>query len=160
MGIQSHYIILSIAIALSAIGIFRLNKYSSLNKWVKLGAIILSIKESWKDVALSPYSIAKYYYPEIEYEYNFNSNSYKSKAVSFNLQNIWVCEVDDFGIEAKDDDMFWRAWQKGDEISIYVNPQQPSQAVIINELVSQYKSHNLALIISGILIFTLWLYVK
>lgn len=160
MGDFIHNVVLIISITLFSIGAFRLNKYNALNKWIKLEAVISSIKEKYKDVALSEYTTVKYFYPVISYGYIINNHSYKSSSVSSNIENIWVCEVDNFGVKTKDENMFWRSLKNGDVIDVYINPNQPKEAVIVNAFSTNYKSHNLALIISGILIFSLWLYLK
>jgi len=160
MGDFMHLVIFLVSIALFSIGAYRLNKYKSLNKWIKLKANISSVKEQYKDVALSEYTTVKYFYPEISYDYIVNNHSYTSSSVSSNIENIWVCEVDNFGVETKDKNMFWRALKNTDVIDVYINPKNPEESVIITAFSTTYKSHNLALIISGILIFLLWLYLK
>jgi len=155
-----YNLVFIISITLFSIGAYRLNKYNSLKKWVKLEAVISSIKEKHKDVALSEYTTVKYFYPEISYDYIFNNHSYKSSSVSSNVENMWVCEVDSFGVETKDKNMFWRSLKPGDVINVFINPNEPKDSVIVNAFSTHYKSHNLALIISGILILSLWLYLK
>ena len=155
-----HNLVFIVSITLFSIGAYRLNRYNSFKKWTKLKAVISSIKEKHKDVALSEYTTVKYFYPEINYDYTINNKSYNSSLVSSNIENIWECEVDNFGVETKDKDMFWRSLKNDDVIDVFINPKSPKESVIINEFSTNYKSHNLALIISGILIFLLWLYLK
>ena len=47
--------------------------------------------------------------------------------------------------------MFWRALKNTDVIDVYINPKNPEESLIITAFSTTYKSHNLALIISGIL---------
>ena len=155
-----HNLIFIISIALILIGTYRLNKYNSLKKRIKVDAVITHIKEKHKDVSLSEYTTVKYFYPEISYNYIINNHSYKSNSVSSNIENIWVCEVDDFGVETKNKNMFWRSLKTGDVISAFIAPNEPNDSVIVNVFSANYKSHNLALIISGILVFSLWVYLK
>ncbi len=155
-----HNLVLIISITLFTIGIYRLNKYNSLKKWIKLEAVISSIKEKHKEVALSEYAKVKYFYPEISYDYTINNYNHKSNSVSSNVENIWVCEIDNYGLETKDENMFWRSLKTGDTIDVFINPKQPQESVMVNTISKNYKSHNLALIISGVLIFSLWLYLK
>lgn len=147
---------LLIAIALIAIGGSRILKYNEMNKWVKIDAVILSMKESWKNVALSATSTVKYYYPCTDYSYSFNNKQYNANRVAFDIQNIWVCEVDDWGAPLKEDDKFWHTWKEGSNITAYVNPKQPSQSVIFNKFSNGYKSHNIALIAGGLLTGAVW----
>jgi hypothetical protein len=152
-----HTLIFIISVILFTIGVYRMRKYNSLKNWIGLEAIISSINEEHKDVALSEYTTVKYFYPEISYDYVINDHKYKSSTVSANVENVWVCEVDSFGIETKDENMFWRSLKTGELIEVFINPIKHQESVIVNCLSANYKSHNLALIVSGILIFSLWL---
>jgi len=155
-----HNLIFIISITLFLIGTFRFNKYHSLQERIKVDAVISHIKEKHKDVSLSEYTTVKYFYPEISYNYIINNHSYKSNLVSSNIENIWVCEIDNFGVETKNQNMFWRSLKVGDVISVFIAPNEPEDSVIVNTFSANYKSYNLALITSGILIFSFGLYLK
>lgn len=148
--------ILLIAIVLIATGSSRIFKYNEMNKWVQINAVIFSMKESWRNVALSATSTVKYYYPCIDYSYSFNNKQYNANRVAFDIQNIWVCEVDDWGLPLKEGDKFWHTWKEGSNITAYVNPKQPTQSVIFNKFSNKYKSHNIALIAGGLLLGAIW----
>lgn len=156
----THHLVLIISLTLISIGVYRLKKYSALDKWIQSKAVISSIEEQHKEVALSEYTTAKYFYPEICYAYSISNRNYESSSVCPNIENLWVCEVDNFGVETKDENMFWRSLKNGDVIDVFINPKQPEESVLIKAFSINYKSHNLALIMGGMLIFLLWLYLK
>ena len=146
-----YYILLAVSVALIALGLYRIFIYKSSSTWEKVSANILSIQEHCKKV-VSEYSLIKYYYPKISYEYTYNKVKYESDTVCNNIENIWVCEVDNYGLEIKPEKRFWGTWKKNSNIEVYVNPSKPEESVVINTLNKYYKSHNLALIASGVLI--------
>jgi len=145
------YLLLITSAVLIAIGLYRIFTYNNTNTWKSVSANILSIEEHYKEVVVA-YSLIKYYYPKISYEYTFNKVKYNSDTVCKNIENIWVSEVDNFGVKTKPEKRFWSAWKVNGNIEAYVNPNKPQESVIIKTINKKYKSHNLALIISGILL--------
>lgn len=128
-----------------------------MSKWVQVEAIICSIEELWKYVTLTAGVRAKYYYPSIDYQYSYNNKIYNSNNVVFNIRNIWLCEVDNWGVPLKGKDKFWNTWKEGDTISAYINPDKPGESVLINKFSRSYKNHNITLIVSGVILGILWI---
>ena len=151
-----HLLLLLISIVLIAIGITRLRSYSKSRSWVKVKGELTEFCEKYKEVALSEYTRVKYYYPSVKYSYKYNNETYTSDAVSPHIRNIWVCEVDNYGIEIPKEKRFWYSWQPNMEIDIYVNKHDPSVSFIEKAQSKQHKSHNYAIFASGIIIFVLW----
>src|ERR1017187_4042732 len=115
---QTHLIILIIALALIFIGLRGFVYYSRAEKWTPIQATIRSMKEEWVDVVLRYFTL-RYFYPSIEYEYYYHENNYVSNSVSFEIENIWVPELDSWGTKTKSEDKFWYDWKNGDVVTIY-----------------------------------------
>ena len=71
--------------------------YWKSKKWVKVNGEIININEKYVNVALSMYQNIKYFYPDIKYKYNFQGKTYVSDRVSFEVENIWIPEVNKWG---------------------------------------------------------------
>ena len=155
-----NLIILFISIILIAVGITRLRSYSNSISWVKVKAELTSFCEKYKEVALSEYTRVKYYYPSVKYSYKYNNKVYTSEAVSPHIRNIWVCEVDNFGMKTPKQKRFWFNWEPNIEIDIYVNKHNPSVSYIEIGQSKEHKSHNYAILASGIIIFVIWLLIS
>lgn len=155
-----HLILLLIAITLFLVGAYRLLKYHSLNIWPLIKGKILSISENCKEVWMTSTTTLNYYFPEITYEYIYKNKKYESTIVSNNIENIWVPEVNEMGDKTPEIDKFWMPWKKGDKIEIFVNPNNPKEAVIFKHLTEKYKSHNAALIVSGVILAIVWFVLK
>ena len=153
---QAHLLALIVALLLIYFGLRGIAHYSRAEKWLPLEATICSVGEDWIDVSLR-YSKLRYFYPIVEYEYCFNGNDYKSDSVSFEVENIWVPESDAWGTKTKSGEKFWTGWRKGESIIVYVNPENPTESVVINKIDKKYRSQNLALIAGGVLIGFTWL---
>jgi len=149
---------LLISLILIGVGSYRLRKYISSREWVTCNATIREYRESYKEVAQSQFSSAKYYFPIVTYEYFFSGHQYTSSAVSPHIRNIWVCEVNNWGDLIKEKDKFWNSWSANKEIKISINPNNPTECYVVKEQSALHKSHNYALVTSGILISIFWLF--
>lgn len=125
--------------------------YNETNSWVKINGVILSFEELCKEVP-DLYSTVKYYYPKATYKYNYENQEYQSNSIGNNMKNIQVCKTDSYGVETKPEKKFWSTWKENGNIEVYVNPKRPNESVIVNSMSKYFKLHNLALIISGILL--------
>ena len=138
-------------------GVYRLRKYVRASEWVTCKAKIQKCREAYKEVPQA-LTTTKYYFPLVTYEYFFNNHVYTSTLVSPHIRNIWVCEVNNWGDITPEDNKFWNTWKSGQEIDISVDPNNPSESYVVKELSTPHRSHNYALILSGILIFIFWFF--
>jgi hypothetical protein len=138
-------------------GIKGLLPYYEVRKWVKGSAEICSLKELYEMVKDGQYSETKYYYPLVEYAYNYKGIKYLNNCVSFEKQNIWTSGLNGWGDKLPETNKPWHSWIINESVAVYINPELPQQSVLLPFLTKKRKSHHLALIFGGVLIFGLWL---
>ncbi len=149
-----------IGVVLILLGVLRFKKYKGLEIWVEVPATINNIKESSYSPFLSifsPSSLWKIYYPEVHYSYFYKGKSLESDSVSLDLSNIGILLADKDVIESYNN-RFWYKWKRGFEIKAYVNPDNPRKSVLINKMSHDFKSINIMLVVSGILIIAFSLF--
>jgi hypothetical protein len=154
---HAHHLLLVISAALVLIGLGSLLKYKGQANWIEGKAKIKNINEC-EEVAISEYSRLKYYYPEIEYEYVVNDATHMGRIVSFEKENVWVPEVNIWGDPTPEEKRWWLSLKPEDELPVYINPRNESEAVLINDVVKERHSHHLALMVSGVLVALIWLF--
>jgi len=154
---HAHHVLLLIALVLSFTGAGALLEYRRQALWKRTNARVDSIREDEQDVAMGKTSCLTYYFPKIEYAYVIDGTAYKGTRVSYEKENVWINEADDWGVPIPEQRWWWRSIQAGDEIPAYVNPRKPHEAVLINRLSKHRRSHHLALLVSGILLALIWL---
>lgn len=153
-----HYILLALGVGLFGYGANSLNQYTNQERWVETKAKLKRIEECEEEVAVSEYYNLKYYYPIAEYEYAAKGVNYTGSVVSLDKENIWVPEVNDWGEPTSIDKRWWASLKPGDEMPVYFNPTNESQAVLIKSIGRSRRSHYLALAAGGILLVVIWLF--
>ena len=156
----AHTTLYSIGVVLILLGLLRFIKYRNLEIWVEVPATINNIRESSYSPFLSifsPSSLWKVYYPEINYAYFYKGENFESDKVSLDLSNIGILLADKDVIESYNN-RFWYKWKRGFEIKAYVNPDNPRKSVLINKMSHDFKSINIMLVVSGILIIAFSLF--
>lgn len=153
----AHHLLFILGGALIFLGANPLIKYKGQAKWVEKKGIIKSIREHEEEVSYR-FIRVKYYYPAVEYEYMAKGAMHLGKTVSFEKENVWVCEVDNWGVPIPKEKRWWSSLKPGDEISVYVNPQDECMSVLIKDVTKLRRSHHLAVLASGIIISLIWLY--
>jgi hypothetical protein len=153
---NAHYVILLISLLLIIIGFKGLLPYSEAEKWIKSTATINSFKETYETVKEGPYSETDYYYPLVEYSYQHNDIQHTNNCVTFEKQNIWTSGYNNWGDKLPDSEKPWHTWSPGCEIEVFINPKKPQVSVLLPAVSKKRKSHHLALIVAGVLIFITW----
>ena len=154
----AHHLLLVISAALVLIGLGSLLKYKEQANWVEKKAKVKSVNECEEEVAISEYARLKYYYPEIEYEYVVNGSTRLGQAVSFEKENVWVPEVNNWGDPTPEEKRWWLSLKPGDELPVYINLRNENEAVLVKGVMKSRRSHHLALIVSGLLVGLIWLF--
>jgi len=154
----AHYLLLLLATLLVFVGASKLKRYSDKKDWIQSAAVLETVVERSKAIIESQYGAKrKYLYPEVEYEYIHDGQKYKSTALAESIQDVWVPEINMLGEKTPEAKKPWRNWGPGLKVPVYINPKDPRQTVILNQLSQKRRSHHLALIVSGVLIFFAWL---
>ncbi|TAM47416.1 MAG: DUF3592 domain-containing protein [Gammaproteobacteria bacterium] len=154
----AHHILLVIAGALLILGGGALLQYKAQTDWVETKAVLKDIKERVEEVALSENLRIKHFYPIVEYEYVANGSTHLGTCISFEKENIWVPEVNNWGDPTPAKARWWLALKPGAELSVYVNPRNEKEAVLIKDVAKSRRSHHLALLSSGIILALIWLF--
>ena len=157
-----YYLLVVISIALIVIGSYGLVVHANMKTWVATKGVIRYIEEKHKDVALSETILIKYFFPEVRYEYEVEGRKYISEKVAFNIKDVWVPEVDQWGQKTADSCKVWSDWKDGSVISVYYNPRHPEISVAIAQAGAKRLSHYIACVIGGIvlLVVCMWMYVR
>jgi hypothetical protein len=153
-----HHLLLIISAVLVFVGSRSLRKYKDQANWIEGKAKLKSINEREEEVAISEYSRLKYYYPEMEYEYVANGATHVGKIVFLEKENVWVPEVNTWGDPTPEERRWWLSLKPEDELPVYINPRNASEAVLMNDVAKERRSHHLALIVSGLLVGLIWLF--
>ncbi len=149
-------IILPIAFVLSVAGIWQMVPYRRARSWLKTTATIIHIEESSYREQGEHHHFT-YFFPIVRYEYPFNGKKYQSDRVSFEVENIGVPELNNWGVKTADREKFWHGWAEGTKIEAFVNPDNAEESVIIRETSRRRGSHHWALFLSGVLLVGVWL---
>ena len=154
---EAHYVVLAIGGTLLARGILPLRRYRAAATWVEVPAVITRVEECEHEIALSESAHEKYCYPSMEYEYRVDGRPYRARTVSFEKENVWVPMRDASGKPTAATARWWLAMAPGSEVSVFVNPRDVSQAVLVRALRKRRRSHHLALAAAGGLLISAWL---
>ncbi|MES9970737.1 MAG: DUF3592 domain-containing protein [Candidatus Thiodiazotropha sp.] len=153
----AHHLLLVLAAALAISGAGSLLKYKSQRNWIESKADLLSCGEQVEEVHVSEYSKLKHYYPIIDYAYSVDGKSYTGNSASNEKENLWVPEVNSWGDPTPASDRWWSSLKPGDNVPVFINPRDHSEAVLVKDVTKARRSHHLALLIGGILIGLIWL---
>ena len=141
-------------------GIKSLLPYYDAKKWKKEIATINTIHEIFESVKVSQYSSTNYYYPLVEYSYHYKGTKYTNNCVTFEKQNIWTSGYNNWGEKLPDNERPWYTWSPGCKLEVFINPKNPYISVLLPFISKARKSHHLALIVAGVLIFIIWAILK
>lgn len=151
MLMASTVFLLLIAITLIFFGVRGLLPYLRSRSWKSIDARVVAISERVKEVWLSESVKIGYSFPELKYEYCVGNKKYLADRVAFQLRDIWVPEVNEWGDKTAAGDRFWAKWKVNTIIRIFIDPRKPWSAVIVRDMDGRRFSHYMALIGSGVL---------
>ena len=129
---------------LTFIGIRGLNRYRVVRKWGRTDGVLIDLYPGYAEEKIK-YSSRKYVYPVAEYEYYVQDKKYVGTKISVERKNAWTL-VD------KVSQSPWHQWVKGEKITVFFDPGNPTHAVLIPQLQPRRRSHLLALTLSGLLL--------
>lgn len=152
---HAHYLLVLTAAALWYLGIKGLALCALVKRWPVVSGTITSIEEGSQNIAASPYQTIKYIFPIVSYDFVWNGSAHSSSRVSCERENVWVPEVDVWGVENKGR-RIWDNWVVGTPVTVYVNTKKPEESVLIPHVSRKRLSHQVALIAGGTLFFIGW----
>jgi hypothetical protein len=152
------YMFLVIGLVLITVGGGKIKKAREKARWPQVPAVLTSVDESEFGIADSQYeqSVRQYLYPVVEYEYEVNGKSLRGTKVADAVKDIAVPVIDNLGSKVSDSDKFWHEWVKGTRVTAYVNPEEPSESVLVPQLSKRMRSHYAAIMVSGVLLLFCW----
>jgi hypothetical protein len=130
------------------LGSSRILRYRNVESWRQIDIEILDAEIGWQMESIR-FSRVRYFYPEISYAYTVNGQYIRSDRVSFDKKGIWL-------------DKREAAEKLLDEIkknrSAFYNPRNIADSVILKDLAPKRISHDITLVISGLLLIFLGIY--
>ncbi|MEX1167344.1 MAG: DUF3592 domain-containing protein [Hydrogenophaga sp.] len=129
---------------LLAIGVFRINTFRRAKKWTCTDGLLLKFRIA---VSVEP---GRFYnqhheHPVAEYEYRVDGKSYIGTRVGFEVLNDRICLPGEVRPP-------WTQWRVGIKVEVYFDPNRPESSVLIPKIRRTFRSHLLALVISGLLL--------
>ena len=91
-------------------------------------------------------------YPVVEYEYSVNGKAFVGGNVTFDTRNIFKEKFTEHKYEKY---MPWDSWTIGKEVVVFYNSKNPSESVLIKDLLPYRRSHYLALVITGLILLSI-----
>jgi len=154
---HAHHILLLASALLIALSFGYLLKYKQTESWVESSATIVSVEErkETKDGNLGEGRI--YYYPMIKYEYSVNGSRHIGESVSLEKKNVWVPETNSWLDPTPIEKRWWLKLKPGEKITVYTNPREHNESVLIRGLSKSRRSHHYAVLVSAVLLAFLWL---
>lgn len=149
-------ILFIIATALLVLGSKQLIRHKNLDKWVEAPGSLLETDLGVYRVSHGQYSPpVKHYYPLAFFSYSYNEKEYKSNEYAFDYKSIWSTEQ-----EAVEDII--KELETKEALNVFVNPKNPTEAVLNRQVSANRLSHYWALFVSGCILFgigiLLWIY--
>lgn len=154
---QLHLLLPAIAIALCASGYAALLRQRALQRWHTTNATLTAFEEREQEEISPPHSKFLYYYPYAEYEYRIGDTLYTSTVVALDMKGVRAPKHNGWGDLIDPATRPWHGWRAGDDVTAYVDPQDPQHAVLIRDISPRRRSSFHALIVGGVLIALVWL---
>ena len=147
-------ILFLIAAILFIIGTKQIIKSRSLGNWMEITGSLLKTDIGVFRVSFGKYSSpVKHYYPLAYYSYNYNGAHYKSNQYAFDHKSIWSTEQELVEKVIKE-------LESNETINVFVNPNNPKEAVLNRQVSANRLSHYWALLASGCILFVIGIFLS
>lgn len=150
----TFHLILIVSVSFIVYSLSYLLKYGQLQDWQLVKGKIIHIEEAEYN---SPLSNKCFIYPVIHYEFTSQDQRVKSDLVSLEKENIWKETTNEQGKAIQNNEKWWSALKQGYELSVYTNPKDIKQSVLINKLRSDRQAFHLSILSSGLLLGVIWI---
>lgn len=155
----AHYLLVLIAAALWYLGVKGIASCAWVKRWPVTSGTITSIEEGFQYIAASPYQTIRFIFPIVTYDFFWDGRAHSSNRVSCERENVWVPEVDAWGVANKGRRL-WDDWAVGTQVTVYVNTKKPEDSVLVAHISRKRLSHHVALIVGGTLFFIGWVVLR
>ncbi|OZB82166.1 MAG: hypothetical protein B7X28_03950 [Halothiobacillus sp. 13-55-253] len=149
-------ILFVVAIVLLVLGSKQLIRQKNLKKWVETSGLLLETDLGVYRVSHGQFNPpVKHYYPLAFFSYCYNEKEYKSNEYAFDYKSIWSTEQEAVKNIIKE-------LETREALNVFVNPKNPTEAVLNRQVSANRLSHYWALFASGCILFVigiiLWIY--
>ena len=121
----------------------RLQIYRRAKDWAEVKGRILQAESETFDEPQVYVKVNKLR-PRVRYSYLYSGCEYTGSQVT----------LEDRSLKAEaSSNAFWENWSLGSEITVYVNPRDPKESVLLRNPIVARKSHYMALCIVALLLF-------
>ena len=117
--------------------------YRAARRWCVIEGRIVEIEvEAFKKPVV--YVVLDYLRPHVRYEYVVDGQSFINNRISFDRANV---EVPDEG-QAK----YWKEWNRGSAVNVFVNPNKPTETVLLPAPRRERSRHYRTVVLAGVLL--------
>jgi len=117
--------------------------YRAARRWQVIeGQILESEVEAFKKPAV--YVALDYSRPHVRYEYVVDGKSFNNNRISFDCANV---EVPDEGQAG-----YWKEWNCGSPVNVFVNPNNPTETVLLPAPRRERSRHYRTVVLAGVLL--------
>lgn len=143
---SSWMVLIVVGGALAGYGAVRLVQTLGSRNWRKTTGTIDSAEIGEYSLSESQYRRQTYYYPIIVFSFQLGARQIQSRNAAADLRSHW--SPDKAEIESA-----MKQYEAGNTVTVYVNPRRPSHSVLWPGLSRYRRSHYLAILVGGILLF-------
>lgn len=117
--------------------------YRAARRWCVIEGRIVEIEvEAFKKPAV--YVALDYLRPSVRYEYVVDGQSFNNNRISFDRANVEVLDEGQPG--------YWKEWNRGNPVKVLVNPNNPTEAVLLPGPRRERRHHYRAVVLAGALL--------
>lgn len=149
------HVVLLLGLVLLALGAWRRWRAAAMTRWDTTTATLVTCEPGSFEEPYE-YMTVTYRYPVVSYTYTYAGQTRLGSRVAGSVRDIALSDSDDPEHGTPGSKAFWKDWAAGTTLRAYVNPEHPEQAVLTLARSRQQTSQDLALIVAGILIASLW----
>lgn len=152
----THHLLLVIAGVLVLSGLGEIVVSQSQKPWLEYEGTLLGITGKKATLPEAGTPVRASAFTAVEFEYTVNDKCHRCTTLVHSHEDCRRRETDG-SIDAADAAARWHPdMRAGDTVTVYVNPANASDAVLVNPAPAQRTSHPVALLLTGLLFGILW----
>lgn len=153
---MAPHIVLLLGLVLLGLGIWRRQRAAARSQWFRTTATLVTYEEGTLEEPMLYDMPITHRFPVVTYTYVYAGQTHLGSHVAGLVSDIALSDTDDPGHGTPESKAFWKDWTAGTTLTAYVNPKQPAEAVLTLSRSPAQASQDLALIVGGLLILSLW----